>query len=648
MNHITYFKFKSPYENDLTKNCSLSGSEVDANFYTLESRDIKSVKVNEKDLVITLYDGTELVAEKALENFASNLSFSFDSLKGELTINKDGVSQVINGFLTKDNYSEYISQVSDVKIYADSTMTGNGSKEKPLSLSNNMMTGKYKPADKYIDASTGHLPSVDEAKIGERIVTFENVDTYGYLYDFNAILSLNKALQDAGSQWRVPTKEDWDDMLNSLEVEKYRNHNELTNGDFGAVAGKKLKSENGWETLGVNKDNYGIDLFNMNVLPCGYVDEYGNYQYDKKIAWFWSSTENEIGSVFSKRFDADKSTVHQKSEDKSVKLSVRLVKEFDGSNFEDYEHILGTNYKTTLLPSVLNKHRVWTSENLIINLYNPYKPVSESETSNVKKYFINEWNGTYWERKELSEGESIVIKQSELSQDKNQEFIITDGKLVLVSKTVYDNVLAEVSTKTDVIDAKLVELEQGIDNNKTNISSLNLKTDATNTQVEELKNKVNSIELKTNANTSSIEESNRKISTETSERKAETTKLKSDVEQLTNDNTSNKQRLSTLEGKVTNAEGKITVVETKVSDLEDDNTKNKQDILGNTEKITKEILDRKNENALVKADIKKLDDSSIIKEGSTFDSKSGVLILKTKSELEEDINVQMSFNFGDF
>ena len=34
MNAITYFKLKSPYEGDITKNCALTGSEVDNTFYT--------------------------------------------------------------------------------------------------------------------------------------------------------------------------------------------------------------------------------------------------------------------------------------------------------------------------------------------------------------------------------------------------------------------------------------------------------------------------------------------------------------------------------------------------------------------------------------------------------------------------------------
>ena len=47
MNAITYFKLKSPYEGDITKNCALTGSEVDNNFFTLEGRDVKTVELKD-------------------------------------------------------------------------------------------------------------------------------------------------------------------------------------------------------------------------------------------------------------------------------------------------------------------------------------------------------------------------------------------------------------------------------------------------------------------------------------------------------------------------------------------------------------------------------------------------------------------------
>ena len=63
MNAITYFKLKSPYEGDITKNCALTGSEVDNNFYTLESRDVKSVELKDDKIVVNLMNGEKLTTE---------------------------------------------------------------------------------------------------------------------------------------------------------------------------------------------------------------------------------------------------------------------------------------------------------------------------------------------------------------------------------------------------------------------------------------------------------------------------------------------------------------------------------------------------------------------------------------------------------
>ena len=67
MNGITYYRLKSDYPGDYTKNCALNGSEVDNNFYVLEGRDVKSIAVNGKDIVVTLLNGDTVTATDALD-----------------------------------------------------------------------------------------------------------------------------------------------------------------------------------------------------------------------------------------------------------------------------------------------------------------------------------------------------------------------------------------------------------------------------------------------------------------------------------------------------------------------------------------------------------------------------------------------------
>lgn len=116
-NAITYYRLQSPYEGDITKNCSLSGLEVDNNFLTLEGRDIKSVAFEDDKIVITLLNGTRLTTEKVTEDCIKDLLVSFDRTTGVLTITQDGVSQEFSGFVTPENIGDLIPKKVGMMLY---------------------------------------------------------------------------------------------------------------------------------------------------------------------------------------------------------------------------------------------------------------------------------------------------------------------------------------------------------------------------------------------------------------------------------------------------------------------------------------------------------------------------------------------------
>src|SRR5574344_1473887 len=109
MNAITYFKLKSPYEGDITKNCALTGSEVDNNFFTLESRDVKSVELKDDKIVVNLMNGEKLTTDNITEDCVKGLTIDFDEVNGILTITQNGIVQTIKGFATNYNIAEAIS-----------------------------------------------------------------------------------------------------------------------------------------------------------------------------------------------------------------------------------------------------------------------------------------------------------------------------------------------------------------------------------------------------------------------------------------------------------------------------------------------------------------------------------------------------------
>ena len=65
---ITYFRKNSPYPGDVTKNCALDGVEVDNNFFVLEGRDIKTLRVEGSDIVVELQNGKVMRSVDALKD----------------------------------------------------------------------------------------------------------------------------------------------------------------------------------------------------------------------------------------------------------------------------------------------------------------------------------------------------------------------------------------------------------------------------------------------------------------------------------------------------------------------------------------------------------------------------------------------------
>ena len=79
----------------------------------------------------------------------------------------------------------------------------------------------------------------------------------------------------------------------------------------------------------------------------------------------------------------------------------------------------------------------------------------------IKKYFINEWTGKKWLKKELLDGESVVVieegdKDSNDKLDKSYtEYRNVNGELVDVASIIYNNVMT-------TIDPKIKEIKQNI------------------------------------------------------------------------------------------------------------------------------------------------------------------------------------------
>lgn len=471
-NGIYYYKLQSPYPEDITKNCKLTINEIDSNFFNLKSYDIESAEFirEEKTLVLTRVNGDKLIVDlsdmvydlQANANCTESgvtLTMHYDGKNGEKDIRVDNL---ITLDMLRNKIEELIGTDILTKVITDGTLKGYGTLDSPLGLNGTEKTGQYAPVISRLDLTDGdELPEV--AKLGTRYATVEYVNDYGYLYNGAGVQKISDHVEEEGRGWRVPSKEDWDAMLNLIEPCENRNHDSAScHRELGMVAGKYLKSACGWvgqpicecgetvpdtgctigngsETTGEyieDTDDYGVpetnldgpqgvDKYGMNILPVGVavLDGYGRPQYssfrEKAAMWTTSFVHGDVDQdKYVKVFDWNKAGVTQVAECPTPYYGVRLVKDYDGSNYFDTEYIDGVPYKTILFPEI---RQIWLASNYAKKEgFVEYTaggevpevlPVNNGEVNEKRKaVFLNEWNGCYWEKKELQEGDTVVVQ----------------------------------------------------------------------------------------------------------------------------------------------------------------------------------------------------------------------------------------------
>ena len=472
---LYYYKLISPYEEDVTKNCKLTITEIDSNFKSLKDEDIKDASFDResKTLVLTRNNGEKLIV--LLDDIAYDLNIDANCSDEGVSLSvyydgKNGVKQFkIDHLITLEMLRSKIEELigTDIltKVITDGTLKGYGTLDSPLGLNGTEKTGMYAPVIARIDLTQGgKLPEV--AKLGTRYATIEYVNDYGYLYNGKGLDKIASQIESEGRGWRVPSKQDWDMLLNLIEPCEYRNHDSARcHAELGKVAGKYLKSVCGWVgqpncecsptvpitsctfTTEVGDEDYitfesgdtsseiptekeisylGVDKYGMSVLPTGVVtlDGYERPQTaafkEKTVMWTTSHVYGDVEQdQYVKVFDWNKGGVVQEAQCPEPFYSVRLVKDYNGSNYFDTEYIDGVPYKTILFPEI---RQIWLASNYAKKEgFNVVGESSEPEVAEVnngeiierrKAVFLNEWNGCYWEKKEMNEGDTVVVENT--------------------------------------------------------------------------------------------------------------------------------------------------------------------------------------------------------------------------------------------
>ena len=521
---LYYYKLVSPYPEDVTKNCKLTINEIDSNFFELKNEDIKTAEIvrsdndKQKMLVLTRNDGDQIVVDlnaiafdlnvvtTCNEDGSTTLVIEYSGVDGKKTMS-------IENIITVDGLMGTIDSKVLTKVITDATLTGEGTVHHPLGLNGTYKPGVLAPVEKVIELNLNeYLPK--DLDLGTRILTKEFVHDYGYLYNGAGLAKISQTVKRENRGWRVPSKKDWDALLNSLEPCEYQNHGSAKcHVMLGKYAGTFLKSECGWneqpicscsmdrpitsctpddtivydndlngDGLSERKPPYiGIDRFGMRVLPAGYgeIDTHKrtSTQGFSEEAHFWTTShvcDDPNQDAYVKEFVWNMSGVAQSAECPRPYYSVRLVKDYDGSNFLGPEYIDGVLYHTVLFPQ---SKQVWTIENYsqkqgfittadegaipeVLDVNNGL--VNEGR----KEYFINEWNGHFWEKRMLEEGDTVIVQNPDCDGDVVYKEVCWDDKdgvhhciTVEIPATEQKNLEYRVYTETESCDKILVNTD---------------------------------------------------------------------------------------------------------------------------------------------------------------------------------------------
>ena len=288
-----------------------------------------------------------------------------------------------------------------------------------------------------------NLPDASKLGAGYRIVTRESKDNFGLLYNYDGVKKIQAALDTTGSLWRIPTRRDWALMLNAAEYcEEDRDHDtKYVNEWTGKNAGARAKATTLWMLS--NRQEKGLPVAGedslpiagtnkFTVYPVGYADgsrgaddkDFDLEAFTKKSS-FWSITptdcngEKYSSNIFTRTFAYDTRKVLQESSKPSSRMSIRLVKDFEPGqmNANEIENILGYDMPVVLLTNDETGYsKLWTSINVGFSeeqydgVYSKeWSAATGSERGHEIVYYINVWDGKEWHKKQMNEGDSIVL-----------------------------------------------------------------------------------------------------------------------------------------------------------------------------------------------------------------------------------------------
>ena len=295
------------------------------------------------------YDINAFVKVKEISNVRriSNENVEFAFIKGGKKKWKlDG--RGIVGINVESLFKEELlfSKVDNIKFlqngfisFADSVKDNDGNVYRAVKIGNQVWTVENLRTTKYNDGTS--IPFITDKTLWAKLTkpalcyynNMRNADTiskFGALYNWYTVN--NGKLAPTG--WHVPTKAEWDTLQKHLIANGY-NWNGTTTGNEIA---KALAANTDWGSSSVDGEiGYNLTINNsssFSALPGGYryansrdhnlignCYSFGNYGY------WWSITEANASTAYSRCLGSCQSTFGENANDKSQGQSVRLLRD---------------------------------------------------------------------------------------------------------------------------------------------------------------------------------------------------------------------------------------------------------------------------------------------------------------------------------
>lgn len=509
-----YFLRSNDIDNMSVNNGILTLTRVDGDTLTADISMPYTFKFDEKTGKLIITDGNGDV--QVLEGFvvegkdvrvASDATLNGDGTKGNplriSELEKTGTYAPANEFLDMAvyDYFELVCELLDegTKVYHYEKRNKNQVPEDA-----DVIEYSEKPT-KELNFESPHwikvrkdinLPDASNLGAGYRIVTRESKDNFGLLYNYDGVKKIQAALDATGSLWRVPTRKDWALMLNAAEYcEEDRNHDTKSVNEWtGKSAGARAKSTTLWRWS--NKQENGLPVAGedslpiagtnkFTVYPLGYADgsrgaedkDFDLEGFAKKSS-FWSITpansngESYSSNIFTRTFAYDTRKVLQESSKPSSRMSIRLVKDFESGHMDanEIENILGHDMPVVLITNDETGYsKLWTSINVGFSeeqydgVYSKeWSAATGSERGHEIIYYINEWDGKEWHKKQMSEGDSIVLldggKDESGNTIYNHEWRIYSGETEPMLIDTAEAIKGEFQKEIDELNEKVDDL----------------------------------------------------------------------------------------------------------------------------------------------------------------------------------------------